>query len=152
MGKLSASTLKQNLGDKNSRIVAHAIELAAQIGAAKELVAQLISLATSTKDNRTMLALAKSASQLADKDRDELLAVLLPKDCDPLVRAAVATAAGRDSWKLLQAVKPNQLSNNVYTEWLVLWLPQWTEEIKQNKLLASFVTSSLQPTSSRQSA
>jgi putative membrane-bound dehydrogenase-like protein len=152
MEKLTASMIQKALSDKNPRIIAQAIELAGQSGAVKELAAPLKSLATSTKDNRTMLALAKSASQLADNDRNELLAFLLPKDSDPLVRAVVATAAGKDSWKLLQAVKADQLSDNVYTEWLVLWLPQWTEEIKQNKQLATFVTSSLQPVSPRQSA
>lgn len=150
--KLTTSTIQEALSDKNPRIVAQAIELAGQSGSVKELAAQLKSVAASTKDNRMMLALAKCATRLVDNDRNELLALMLPKDSDPLVRAVVATATGKDSWKLLQAVKAEQLSDTVYAEWLVLWLPQWADEIKQNKQLASFVTNSLQSKSSRQAA
>lgn len=152
MDKLTTSTIQKALNDKNPRLVAQAIELAGQSGVVKELAAPLKSLAASTKDNRMMLALAKCSTRLADNDRNELLALLLPKDSDPLVRAVVATAAGKDSWKLLQALKAEQLSDAVYTEWLVLWLPQWTDEIKQNKQVASFVTNSLQSNSPRQTA
>ncbi len=152
LGKLNEVTAAKSLNDKHTRVQAHAIDLAGQNGYSSKLANALVSIAQSTNDNRVQFALAKSSSQLPSAERDLLLSWLLVKDSDPLVRAVVATAAGKDSWKLLSAENAKQLSDDNYSQWLVLWLPIWTEQISKDSQLASFVTQSVASGNSRQAA
>ncbi|MFO0943387.1 MAG: PVC-type heme-binding CxxCH protein [Pirellulales bacterium] len=152
IGKLSQQTAAKSLSEKHPRVLAAAIEHVGQNGLSEKLASTLKSIATSTVDNRVQFALAKLASQLSAANRDELLAQLLTKDSDPLVRAVVATAAGKDSWKLLMTTESTRLSDDNYSQYLVLWLPLWTEQLSKDAHLANFVVQSMATSSPRQSA
>jgi putative membrane-bound dehydrogenase-like protein len=136
--------------EKHPRVLAQAIELIGHTGHAKGVSMALRNIASDSSDNRVQLALAKTSVVLEPDDRQALLTALLPKQTDPLVRAVIATAAGKDSWKLLHRAK--QIDDASLQQWLVLWLPLWTADIKNNAELAKFVADSLQADNPRRSA
>ena len=138
------------LQEPHPRVLAHAIDLVSLTGQAGELADRLAELATDCSDARLQLALAKLAAQLSGSDKTRVLAGLLPHAQQPLVRAAVATAADQDSWQLFTASAAEAMNDASYLNWLNLFLPGWSSSAAVSPELAEFMSRALQPQQPRQ--
>jgi putative membrane-bound dehydrogenase-like protein len=169
LGQCDASLLSAALKDSEPRVVEQAIRLTRQLGLAESLLENLqvttgladASLADTgrgntgshdtgnhdtTKNNaRVQLALAMLASDLPPAKRPQLLEPMLAHVSEPLVRGALAAAAGNDGWRLLSQVDRTKLPSSTLKAWLNLWLPTWGTAAGGDAELASWLRSQLVP-------
>ncbi len=135
--------LRSALNDSEPRVVEHAIRLTRQLGLADSLLESL-QLNAGSADARVQLSLAMLAADLPPATRQQLLEPMLARVSDPLVRGAVATAAGNEGWRLLSQVDGN-MPSAALTPWLNLWLPTWGPAVGADVELAGWLQSQLLP-------
>jgi putative membrane-bound dehydrogenase-like protein len=124
LGWFHENLAKLALRDKHERVLEHALQLIEKAGIASSCVAELTRLASQADSPRVQLALAQVSAELDEVARFAILRPLLPVAKDELVRAVIATAAGKQSWKLVQDSAAND-----HSSWLSLLLPVWTKQI-----------------------
>ncbi len=145
LGLCAPSLLAQSLNDAEPRVVEHAVHLTRKLHLTSELLEELVGNSHAS-DARIQMALSMLAAELDVAERQQLLAPMLSKVTDPLVRGTVAAAAGDTSWQLLSEAIQLEIPNENLGAWLKLWLPTWINRIRTDAELVAWLRSQLVPT------
>ncbi|MCA9191578.1 MAG: c-type cytochrome [Planctomycetales bacterium] len=142
---LTDSTLNLLLTQHHPRVLEHALMILASRAEISERSLSLI-LQIPTSDVHVQLRLAMLAANLTSTSKSKLLRKLLEElnsEIDPIVKAAIATAAGNEGWKLLSH---NSTDPNL-GHWLRLLLPTWQQNTDLE--FTGWLANELQPSNPR---
>lgn len=131
------------LRDSHERVLEHGIQLIGKAGLAEPCIEPLANIASRAQSPRLQLALAQASTALSQEARFRVLRPLFSIAKDELVQAVIATAAGKESWRLAQNMR-----NGEGSTWLRLLLPAWIKQIG-NAPLDAWLRQQLQADSPR---
>ena len=122
LNQLDKATVASALQSNDPHVLRHAIALANESQFAGQSFEALKRNAASD-DPAVQLQLALAAADLPESQRLSLLEQLMSAQ-EPLVRAAIVTAAGKDATKLIAS---RSLSPESLQAWLKLMMPAWSK-------------------------
>lgn len=144
LGILTFERLGELLESEHPRVAEHALKLVRAKNWAHELDEARLSELAARSEPRIQLELAMLLADLpVEQSRNTLSTLMLHADL-PMVQAAIATAAGAESWKLLASLPQFPAEARAkFRVWLTLLLPSWINELDTNVELRAWINSEL---------
>ncbi len=125
LGLFTADIATSLLSSEHERVLQHVIRLSTRNRIA-------LDLAKLTADVRPRIqlevAMASMDTNISKQTREQWLANLFGNADEPLVYAALATAAGRSSWQLFERAS-SRLDEKHRNAWIQLLMPVWTKQL-----------------------